>query len=112
MSFDIWKSTDPRDLEPDYDGERAQDRLRDESYAAEFATLVACFRIQIEGQPRTPQAFAKQLRVLSSRMLDTISADGLGVQQAFADWGPQAVLRAMATAYEQPAHVLGDLQGD
>lgn len=109
MSYDTWKSTDPRDTEPDFDGEREHDRLRDEAYAAEFATLVACFRVQIDGEPRTPQAFAKQLRGLSSRMLDTISADGLGVQQAFADFGPQAVLRALATAYEQPQHVMSDV---
>lgn len=112
MSYDTWKSTDPRDREPDYDGEGERDRVRDEVYAADFATLVACFRVQIEGEPRTAQAFAKQLRSLSARMLDTIGADGLGVQQAFADWGPQAVLRALATAYEQPQHVLGGLQGD
>lgn len=88
------------------------ERADDEQYAGDFATLVAVFRIDIASYDGSAQTFARQLNRLGKLLLDDVSADGLFHQQVFSDWGPQAVLRALATAYASPAPVLGELEHD
>lgn len=92
------------------------ERADDEAYANDFAALVAIFRTEIAEQragPKPIEHFAKQLRYLSSLMLDGWGAsDAQFPQQCFDDHGPAILLRALAKAYEQPAHVLGALEGD
>ncbi len=91
----------------------ARERAEDAQYAGDFATLVALFRTDIAGYNGTAAAFAGELRTLANRLTDDgPGADHLFHQQVFSDWGPQAVLRALATAYAQPHHEMGELEGD
>ncbi len=88
------------------------ERADDARYQGDFLTLVAGYRIEIEGSPRTAAGFAEQLRKLAKRMTDDFGPGGLFEQTAFSEHGPQIILRAFARAYEAPEHVLGELEGD
>ena len=85
------------------------ERAEDERYAREFETLVVTFRTALDTM--SPQGLAIQ----TSRVCGCPSY-ALSYEQPviyFCDrWGFPAVLRALAKAIEQPAHILGDLEGD
>jgi hypothetical protein len=88
----------------------------DQAYANDFATLVAIFRTNI-AEPSIAASpagkFAGQLARLRSLILDGWGSPDAGfLQQCMDDHGPQSLLRALAKAYEQPEHVLGQLEGD
>lgn len=88
------------------------ERAKDETYANDYAALVAIFRTQTAGQTRAVDV-AAQLRDLAALLIDrSESPASLFPQQCLTDHGPSILLRALATAYLQPAHVLGDLEGD
>jgi hypothetical protein len=76
-------------------------------------TLVACFRSALEDTPlnTTPRGFAAVLQDVAVLLRDTGPAGGY-VQQCVEEHDPQMVLRALAHAYDHPAHELGDLEGD
>jgi len=76
-------------------------------------TLVALFRSALADVPGNTEAYgaAAILTDLAHLLRDTGPAGGY-VQQVVADHGPAAVLRALAEAYDHPAHELGDLEGD
>ena len=91
------------------------ERADEERYARDYADCAALFRIDIEGNERPDvRTFARQLNRLMLDLLNTsgLSADGLFFAEAFETHGPSILLRALAKAYEQPAHILGDLEGD
>ena len=89
----------------------------DDLYRADFNVLVAVFRTRLQSQrdlivakkvlPVSPQHdFARELKWLSQAMVDGWGApDAQYPQQCFDDWGPAILLRALATAYAQPAQV-------
>ena len=111
-----WKDYDTNIGAPAYEGPSPSEieRQDDENYARDFAALVAIFRTRIEKAPKpTGAQFAVELKYLANLMLEGWGAsDAQFPQQCFDDWGPAILLRALAKAYEQPAHVLGELEGD
>ncbi len=91
-----------------------REKAQDENYQRDFNVLLAIFRTHLEvaNKHLAPNVrFAGQLRHLAHLMLDGWGGSDFP-QQVFDDHGPQAILRALAKAYEQPAHVLGELEGD
>ena len=88
----------------------------DAQYAGDFATLVAVFRTQIEhlNRHQKPEVqFAGMLTHLRTLIVDGWGSPDAGFpQQCFTDHGPAILLRALAKAYEQPVHVVGELEGD
>jgi hypothetical protein len=80
------------------------------------ATLTATFRtLRASRQPRLSpvQEFAAALLHLRLLMLDGWDSPDAGFpQQVFDDHGPGVILRALADAYDAPAPVLGELEGD
>jgi hypothetical protein len=80
------------------------------------ATLTATFRTTLGEQnpQRSPaQRFAATLATLRLLMLDGWGSPDAGfVQQVMDDHGPGVILRALADAYDSPAPVLGELEGD
>ena len=107
MSTDLMEGPAPSDIEI----------ADDDRYRADFCTLVEVFKSRLQGQrdlivakkvlPVSPQHdFARELKWLSQAMVDGWGApDAQYPQQCFDDWGPAILLRALATAYAQPAQV-------
>jgi hypothetical protein len=85
------------------------ERAEDERYGHEYQAMVACFRIELEGTT-TAWSILKRLAEL------TRGRHPLAHEQpllAFVEWyGLPALLRALARAIEEPAQVLGSLEGD
>lgn len=85
---------------------------QDQRFKGDFLTLLAGYRTELARTPRTAAGFAAQLNALGKRLLDDFGPNGLFEQQAYSERGPSILLRALAEAYDQPDHVLGDLEGD
>jgi hypothetical protein len=85
------------------------ERAEDERYGHEYQAMVAGFRIELEGTT-TAWSILKRLAEL------TRGRHPLAHEQpllGFIDWyGLPALLRALARAIEEPAQVLGSLEGD
>ena len=87
------------------------ERAEHTRYANEFETIVATFRTALETTTRS------KLTIRVASLCDLAFPHyPMSYEQPviyFHDrWGYPAVLRALARAIDQPAHVLGDLEGD
>jgi hypothetical protein len=79
---------------------------------ADHRVLVALFRTDLAQQNKHKSArarFAEQLSKVRSQLLDGWGSPDAGFpQQVCDDHGPALILRALADAYENPAHVMDD----
>ena len=99
MNIDTYEGPSPADLEQAEHGR----------YAAEFETLVSSFRIALE--TTTPTDLVMHTSRLCGGHVHVLSNEQPVIY--FHDrWGYPAVLRALAKAIAQPAHILGNLEGD
>ena len=84
-------------------------RADDERYGHEYQAMVACFRIELEVSTSAWHILKRLAELTRGR-------HPLAHEQpllAFIEWyGLPALLRALARAIEQPAQVLGTLEGD
>jgi hypothetical protein len=100
MSYDGWLSTDPADLEPDWDGTRETEQAIEQVATDDAAAMAAIFRSELSVRP-----VWKVLRALACAM-EEYAVHGptgwfLSVDQFaagfYADYGDKAILSVLAS---------------